>query len=197
MKLRIATVRDAAAIAAIYAPYVRDTAISFETEVPDAAEMRNRIARVTAHYPWLVAEDQSGLIGYAYAGEHRSRKAYRWSVDAAVYLPASSHRRGAGRALYGALFQLLRAQRYVKAYAGIALPNAASVGLHEALGFKPIGVYRKVGYKLGAWRDVGWWELDLGEPANPPPEPLALSALDPQLVRSVLDGFSAARPAAP
>ncbi|MBV8062243.1 MAG: N-acetyltransferase, partial [Nevskia sp.] len=152
--IRLAGPADAAALAAVYAPYVRDTVISFEAEPPDAAEMARRLAAVAARLPWLVAEDGSGVLGYAYAGEHRNRAAYRWDVDAAVYLDSRAHRRGIGRALYRVLFALLRAQGYVNAYAGITLPNAASVGLHEALGFVPVGVYRAVGYKFGAWHDV-------------------------------------------
>ena len=185
IKLRPARAEDAAAIAAIYAPYVAGTAVSFETEPPDAAEMRERIGRLVAQYPWLVAERDGAIEGYAYACEHRARKAYRWSVDVAVYLHASAQRRGIGRALYGALFALLRAQRYVNAYAGITLPNAASVGLHEALGFRPVGVYRRVGYKSGAWRDVGWWQLELLAPADPPDEPLPFPQLAPDFVETV------------
>lgn len=176
--IRLATAGDAAAIAAIYAPYVRDTVISFETEPPDAAEMARRLGAIGERFPWLVAADAQGLLGYAYAGEHRSRAAYRWDVDVAVYLDPRARRRGIGRALYRQLFALLRAQGYVNAYAGIALPNAASVGLHEALGFVPVGVYRDVGYKNGGWHDVGWWGLRLREPPTPPAEPVPLPRLD-------------------
>jgi phosphinothricin acetyltransferase len=157
---------------------VRDTVISFETEPPDAADMGRRIAAVGERFPWLVASDASGMLGYAYAGEHRSRAAYRWDVDVAVYLDPRAHRRGIGRALYRRLFALLRLQGYVNAYAGIALPNAASVGLHEAMGFVPVGVYKGVGYKQGAWHDVGWWGLLL-QPAPPSPaEPIPFPLLD-------------------
>lgn len=180
--IRLATASDAAAIARIYAPYVRDTAISFETEPPDAAEMARRLAAIGERHPWLVAVDGQGLLGYAYAGEHRSRAAYRWDADVAVYLEPRAHRRGIGRALYRRLFALLRAQGYVNAYAGIALPNAASVGLHEALGFVPVGVYRGVGYKHGAWHDVGWWGLRLQAPPSPPAEPVPLPRLDRALL---------------
>ncbi len=176
--IRLATVADAAAVAAIYAPYVRDTAISFETEPPDAAEMGRRIATVGERYPWLVAADAAGLLGYVYAGEHRVRAAYRWDADVAVYLEPRAHRRGIGSALYRQLFALLRAQGYVNAYAGISLPNAASVGLHEALGFEPVGVYRGVGHKHGAWHDVGWWGLRLQPQPAQPAEPVPLPRLD-------------------
>lgn len=163
--------RDAAACAAIYAPYVRDGAVSFEQDAPDASEMARRIAQVSATHPWLVAEVEGAVAGFAYASPHRARAAYRWAVDVAVYVDAAHQRRSVGRQLYEELFALLRRQRFQIACAGITLPNDASVGLHEALGFKPVGVYRGIGYKAGAWRDVGWWQLRLvpaaGEPAEP------------------------------
>jgi phosphinothricin acetyltransferase len=186
--IRLAAAADAAAVAAVYAPYVRDTVITFEIEPPDAAEMGRRLAAVGERFPWLVACDGAGLLGYAYAGEHRSRAAYRWDVDVAVYLLPRAHRRGIGRALYARLFALLRLQGYVNAYAGITLPNAASVGLHEALGFVPVGVYRGVGHKCGAWHDVGWWALRLQAPPASPAEPLPL----PQLERARVEGVLAA-----
>jgi phosphinothricin acetyltransferase len=168
--------RDGAACAAIYGPFVRDTTISFEDRPPTEAEFAARIARTSKTHPWLVAEeDGSGeVIGFAYGCPHRERAAYRWAADVSVYIDPAVHRRGIGRALYVALFELLRGQRLLIACAGITLPNDASVALHESFGFLPIGVYRKIGYKLGAWRDVGWWQLELGLPAAvPPPEPTA------------------------
>ncbi|WP_366919411.1 arsinothricin resistance N-acetyltransferase ArsN1 family B [Hydrocarboniphaga sp.] len=178
---------DAAAIHAIYAPLVASTGISFETRAPSIEEMQKRIATTLAHYPWLVAiDDRDQLLGYAYAGAHRAREAYQWSVDVSVYVAAGAHRLGTGRRLYRALFGILRVQGFVNAYAGIALPNQASIALHEALGFKPIGVYRNVGFKLGAWRDVGWYQLALGSlPAQPSPilafSSLSYETVDPQL----------------
>ncbi len=177
---------DASAIAKIYAPYVRETTISFETEPPDAAEMTQRIRRIGRQYPWLAVSAGGEVIGYAYACENRSRLAYRWSVDVAVYLRASAQRTGIGRGLYLRLFAFLRAQGYVNAFAGISLPNAASVGLHEAMGFTPIGVYRNVGYKHGAWRDVGWWQLALQTPPANPAEPLTFEDLDDALISGIL-----------
>lgn len=183
---RVATPGDAPAIAAIYAPYVRDTIISFETEPPDEAEIARRIERLGAQYPWLVAEQGDAIVGYAYGSEHRARAAYRWSADATAYVDASAQRRGIGRALYRRLFALLHAQGCVNAFAGIALPNAASVGLHEAMGFRPIGVYRQVGWKLGAWRDVGWWQLVLSEAPRDPVDPIPFAKLDAATVMAVL-----------
>ena len=172
--IRVATVDDAAQVLAIYAPIVEH--ISFEVEPPDVAEMGRRIAAVLAGHPWLVFEDADGVAGYAHAGAHKARPAYRWSVDVTIYNAERSRRRGVGRALYHELFSILRRQGFHMAYAGIALPNAGSVGLHEAMGFRPIGVYPQVGYKLGAWRDVGWWSLEL-QPMESPPEPIPFPEL--------------------
>jgi phosphinothricin acetyltransferase len=159
--VRLATLEDAAAVADIYGPYVVTTPISFEVVPPDSDEIRKRMATTLARLPWLVYERDGRVLGYAYASPHRARAAYQWSVDTAVYVDAASHRLGVGRELYATLFLLLARLGYVNAYAGITLPNAKSVGLHESLGFKPVGVYRHVGYKFGRWHDVGWWSLDL------------------------------------
>lgn len=171
MNIRAATPNDAAAIAAVYAPYVADTVISFEVTPPAADEIARRMS-ARPLLPWLVAEDSDRLAGFAYASLHASRAAYRWGVDVSVYLSADQTGRGLGRRLYEALFADVRALGYVAAYAGIALPNAASVGLHEAMGFRLVGVYRAVGYKFDAWHDVGWWELALVDPRpDRPAEP--------------------------
>lgn len=170
--------RDAAACAAIYAPSVTDDVASLEELAPDTAEMQRRIVATTATHPWLVAEIGGEIAAYAYAGPHHQRAAYRWTADVTVYTDPDHHRRGIGRGLYEALFGLLAAQGVYEACAGITLPNAASVGLHEALGFVAVGVYRDVAYKLGAWRSVGWWQRSLKPrpqgraPADPiPPAP--------------------------
>jgi L-amino acid N-acyltransferase YncA len=164
--------RDGGACAAVYAPYVLDSVVSFEERAPDAAEMAERIGRVVDRYPWLVAEQDGTVCGYAYATEHRPRDAYRWATEVTVYISAGHQRRGLGRALYGTLFELLVRQRIQVAVAGITLPNDASVGLHEACGFTPVGVYRRIGWKAGAWWDVSWWDLELTAPGDgPPPEP--------------------------
>jgi L-amino acid N-acyltransferase YncA len=165
--------RDAAACARIYAPHVEDGPISFEESAPDAAEMASRIARIQATHPWLIAERGGAVVGYAYACPHRQRTAYRWSVDVSVYVAGDHLGEGLGRALYTALFERLRAQRFRMAYAGITLPNPASVALHESLGFEQVGTMREVGWKLGGWRDVGWFQLELTPPGpEQPPEPL-------------------------
>ncbi|MFL5291268.1 MAG: arsinothricin resistance N-acetyltransferase ArsN1 family B [Myxococcales bacterium] len=179
--IRPASAADAEAIAAIYRPIVLDTAISFETVPPGPAEMERRIAAALEIAPWLVYEEQGKVGGYAYGSRHRERAAYQWSVDVSVYVDGAFRRRGIGSALYKALFPLLRLQGFFAAHAGITLPNAGSVGLHESLGFVRVGVYRSVGYKLGAWHDVGWWQLSLRDrvPEPPPPRPTGEAQRDP------------------
>jgi len=170
--IRLATERDAKTVADIYAPNVTDTVISFESEPPGAEEMRRRIEATLERYPWLVCEHRGRALGYAYAGAHGSRAAYQWSVDVSVYVRGEAHRTGVGRALYTSLFAALKVQGFYNAFAGATLPNPASVGLHEAMGFRPVGVYRGTGYKMGAWHDVGWWHLPLRE-LVPDPDPPA------------------------
>ena len=169
--------RDAAACAAIYAPYVASTSVSFEEVPPTAAQFATLIAETSACYPWLVLDDDDdgAVAGYAYATQHRARAAYRWAADVAIYVDRDRQRGGIGRTLYEALFALLRRQRLHSACAGITLPNDASVGLHRALGFEHVGTYRSIGWKAGAWRDVSWWQRQLapgGDDGARPPEPL-------------------------
>jgi L-amino acid N-acyltransferase YncA len=176
--VRPARPADAALIREIYAPAVLDSAISFEEELPTEQEIVGRMSARPA-MPWLVAEVDGVLAGYAYASPHRQRAAYRWSADCSVYLAPAFHRQGIGRLLYDSLFSQMRALGYVAMFAGIALPNEASVGLHERMGFVPVGVYRSVGFKHGRWRDVGWWTLPLvAEPPPDPAEPRAWKAAD-------------------
>jgi phosphinothricin acetyltransferase len=175
--IRLATTDDAAAVAAIYAPYCESTAISFEETGPTPDQMAGRIATIGAERPWLVLEDEPDVIGYAYAAPHHERAAYRWSVSTAVYVAGAHRRRGAGRALCTTLLAVLRHLGYYKASAGITLPNAASVALHEAFGFEPMGVYRGIGYKMGAWHDVAWYQLQLQLPSPRPAEPRPIGSL--------------------
>lgn len=180
MRIRAATPDDAAALAAIYAPYVGASHISFETEAPDAAEMRARIESAGRLHPWLVAVDEGGdALGYAYAAPFRTRPAYRFAVETSVYVRRDSHGRGVGRRLCEPLLTTLAAQGFTQAIAAIALPNEASVGLHERLGFAPAGIYRQVGFKLGAWWDVGLWQRPLAPASATPAEPLPSGELDP------------------
>ena len=181
MKIRLANESDAEAVRAIYAPVVASTAISFEVEPPSVAEMARRIRELSGTYPFLVTDG-----AYAYASQHRTRAAYRFSVDVSVYVAEQARGRGLGRALYERLFAVLAAQGFFAAYAGIVLPNAASIGLHEAVGFERIGVYRGVGFKLSAWHDVAWYERTLRPRENDPREPLPLSKVSnlEQLLRA-------------
>jgi L-amino acid N-acyltransferase YncA len=184
----MATPGDAGPIADIYAPYVRDTVISFETVPPSAEEMRSRLTATMTQFPWLVIADGERVCGYAYAAPHRSRAAYRWCADVSVYLEMALQGRGHGRRIYAALLNVLGAQGYSGAYAGIALPNPASVGLHEAMGFTRVGIFRGVGFKNGAWWDVGWWQRALVDsPPSQPNEPRAWSDLPAHTVNLALD----------
>jgi L-amino acid N-acyltransferase YncA len=180
VRIRLAHDNDADAVAAIYRPIVEQTAISFETVAPDRYEMARRIVETLRHYPWLVCERDRQMIGYAYAARHRVRAAYQWSVDTSVYIDREHRRSGVGRGLYLSLLGVLAAQGYFNAYAGIALPNDSSVALHESMGFEPLGVYRRVGYKLGEWRDVGWWQLNIREHAATPTDPLTVMEVQRQ-----------------
>ena len=173
--IRLARTSDAKAIADIYGPIVQGTVITFETEAPSAEEMERRIVSTLAYAPWLVYEEENGVAGYVYASRHHERAAYQWSVDVAVYTHETRRRTGIARSLYATLFSLLAMQGFHAAHAGITLPNRASVGLHETLGFRRVGVYPSVGFKLGAWRDVGWWQLRLRVTIDDPPPPLSMS----------------------
>lgn len=164
--------RDAAACAAIYAPHVEGSPVSFEERAPGAAEMAARIERCGRSHAWLVAERGGEVVGYAYATAFNERPAYRWSASVSVYVGEAARGQGVGRTLYEALLARLRGRGFRMACAGITLPNEASVGLHEALGFEPTGINREIGWKQGAWRDVGWFQLELAPaPQGPPPEP--------------------------
>jgi phosphinothricin acetyltransferase len=173
--IRLATERDARTIADIYRPSIESSATSFEIEPPTPEEMATRISSTLRHAPWLVSERGGEVLGYAYASRHHDRAAYRWSVDVSVYIREGHRRRGMGAGLYLSLFALLRLQGFYAAHAGITLPNVASVGLHESLGFRFVGTYPAVGYKLGAWHDVGWWQLPLRERGGTPAIPLTLA----------------------
>lgn len=177
--VRTATAADATAVQAIYAPVVRDTAISFEEEEPSVPEMARRIAATLETYPFLVLEEAGQVLGFAYAGALRVRAAYRWSAEITAYVDARARGRGIGRTLYDALLDTLKRQRFHAAFAGVALPNPASVGLLKAVGFSHFGTYQEVGFKFGRWHDVAWWRLPLaaGLPAG---EPIPFRDLDAQ-----------------
>ncbi len=174
---RFATARDAQSVLAIYRPIIEDTCISFELEAPDASEVRRRIRETLETYPWLVCEEGDELLGYSYAGRHRTREAYRWSVEVSVYVHPRAQRRGVARCLYDALLAVLGEQGFQNAHAGITLPNDASVRFHESCGFEQVARYANTGYKLGAWHDVGWWQKQLGLLPKEPQAPQPLSQL--------------------
>ena len=159
--VRPALPHDSQEVAAIYAPYVEGTAITFEEVVPDADEFAARIQKCCSRWQWLIAEIDGTVAGYAYGSEHRQRAAYRWSVEVSAYVAADYHRRGVGRALYNVLLPQLADKGFCNAYAGVTLPNDASVGLHTHFGFTPIGVFRSVGWKFGQWHDVAWFQRAL------------------------------------
>ena len=169
-KVRAASDGDAAACAAIYAPYVTDTAITFELDPPSSAEMAKRIAAATRSHAWLVLEDGSSIAGYAYGGTFNARPAYRWACEVSVYLEPGLRRTGGGRALYEALLPRLAERGFRIAVAGMTLPNDASVGLHKALAFEPVGTFAHIGFKHGRWHDVAWAQRIIAGP-DPPSEP--------------------------
>lgn len=177
--IRAAQADDAAAIAAIYAPYVIGGTVSFETDPPDTRQMRTRMTASNGHYPWLVATngdpEGGGVLGYAYAGQFRDRPAYRYVVETSIYLAGATQGQGVGRLLYEALLDTLRAQGFTQAIGVIALPNDGSIRLHESVGFRRAGVYREVGYKQGRWIDVGFWQCQLNASEIPPVEPKPFS----------------------
>ncbi|TYP86616.1 GNAT family N-acetyltransferase [Blastococcus xanthinilyticus] len=170
--VRDAVPGDAAACAAIYAPYVTGTAITFETDPPAPEQMAGRIAAAQRRHAWLVLEEDGVVLGYAYGGPYKERAAYRWSCEVSVYLDGARHRRGGGRALYEELFRRLAERGFRTAVAGMTLPNEPSVRLHTALGFEPIGTYRRIGFKHGRWRDVLWAQRALGPYDDEPAEPV-------------------------
>jgi L-amino acid N-acyltransferase YncA len=176
--IRLVRHDDSEAIRRIYAPVVETTAISFELEAPSSDEMRRRIDETAPGFPWIVVETGGEVVGYAYAHAFSTRGAYRWSVETSIYIDAAAQRRRHGRALYTALLRVLRLLGYREVLAGIALPNAASVALHESLGFAQVASYRHVGWKLGRWHDVGWWQRSIAEPGTAEPAlPLAMGDL--------------------
>lgn len=170
-KVRLATEADCASILEIYASFIAKTVKTFEYEVPTLPEFSKRMANIQKKYPWLICEVNDAVVGYAYASQFNERAAYDWSVDFSIYIKSQYHREKIGKALYFALFELLKLQGYYSAYAGIALPNIKSESFHQSFGFKPIGVYHNVGYKLGDWRDVKWFELKIQDYSTSPKRP--------------------------
>jgi len=179
ISIRPAISGDAASIAEIYRPFVETSWTSFETEAPDGADIAERLARAGVLYPWLIAEDDAGVLGYAYGSPHRTRQAYITSVETTIYLASHAGGKGVGKRLYQSLIETLSRQNYVSAYAGIVLPNEASIALHRAVGFEFVGTYPNVGYKHGQWRETQWWQCPLAEPQSPPRKILPFTSVLP------------------
>ncbi|MBL7748501.1 MAG: N-acetyltransferase [Chitinophagaceae bacterium] len=190
--LRLATPADAAGILAIYAPYIEHTSFTFETEVPAVEAFADRIRQYLLHYPWLVLEVDGLIAGYAYASRYRERVAYQWSVECSVYIHDDFHRRGIASVLYTSLFNILSRQGFRNVYAVINLPNDNSVALHERLGFTYFATYEQVGYKLGRWKNVGWWRLILNEFGEEPKAPVAFAEMDLSFLPALLEEKAAA-----
>jgi len=188
MTLRWAGEEDGDALAAVYAPAVTDGVASFELEPPSGTEMARRLAATMPAFPWMVLERGGEVVGFAYAHPFHARAAYDWSAETSIYIARAHHRTGAGRALYTALLAILHAQGFCRAVAGITLPNPASVGLHESVGFRKVGVYHRIGWKFDAWHDVGHWELDLRPDAWRPAPPAAATSLPEAFLERVWHG---------
>lgn len=175
--IRQATAADAAGILSIYEPFIRDTSLTFETDVPSLADFAHRIESYTKQFPWLVAIEDQDILGYAYASRYRERSGYQWSVECSIYIRDDQRGSGLASKLYSALFLLLRAQGFTTVYAVINLPNDRSVSFHEKMGFRYLVTYEKVGFKLGRWKDVGWWQLRLNDFVEDPSPPRPITEL--------------------
>jgi phosphinothricin acetyltransferase len=165
---------------------VTATAISFEIEPPSIAQIEDRIRNTLPSFPYLVCATDEKVLGYAYAGAHRERAAYRWSVDVTIYVDEAARGSGVGRSLYGSLIRILQRQRFHAAFVGITLPNEGSVALHKSVGFQLVGIYEEVGFKFGRWHGVSWWRRGLCE-GQPTGEPIAFASLRDEVLSSGLE----------
>lgn len=188
--VRTATADDAEAMLTVYAPHVLHDAITFETQIPSIKEFESRIHKCLQKFPWLVCEVKNEIAGYVYASTHRDREAYQWTCECSVYVHEKHKGKGIAKSLYGALFQILQKQGLVNLYAGITLPNEASVRLHEGCGFQKFAAYENIGYKLDQWHSVGWWKLLLNEHTLKPSPPLLFSELNPSMLSMIFDEAS-------
>ena len=184
--IRVATKVDAAAMLNIYAPFILNSGITQETEVPSVEEFQKRIVSTLQERPWIVCDIDGDIAGYAYGGKHRDRKGYQWCVESSLYISEKYFGSGVARALYAALFEILKLQGYVNAYAVITLPNERSVAFHEKFGFYYFTTYKKVGYKLGQWHDVGWWQYDVKPHETDPKDPVKFSQLNKSAIDTIL-----------
>jgi L-amino acid N-acyltransferase YncA len=184
--IRLAKPADAAGILEIYAPYIRNTSLTFEGEVPSEKAFAERIQNYLFHWPWLICEIDGQIAGYAYGSKYRERAGYQWCVECSVYIHDDHHSKGIAKKLYAVLFALLKKQGYCNVYAVINLPNDKSVRLHESCGFKWFANYDNVGYKLGKWKTVGWWQLTINEYTDEPAPPLKFSELGKAVVDEII-----------
>jgi phosphinothricin acetyltransferase len=184
-RIRIAEANDAAAILKIYAPYIENTSFTFETEVPSLLAFEERIRTYLQNWPWLVCEINGMIAGYAYGAKYRERVAYQWCVESSVYIHDDFQRTGVGKALYSALIEIVKMQGFANLYAVINLPNERSVSFHESMGFEYFATYKNVGYKLGRWKNVGWWQLQLNDYVMEPKAPVKFSEMDQRVIDRV------------
>lgn len=189
--LRLASSADSKAILDIYAPYIQNTSFTFETEVPSVEEFAERIRTYLITWPWLVCEIDGKIAGYAYATKYRERTAYQWCVESSIYLHDDFQKAGIGKALYSALFEILKRQGFNNVYAVINLPNEKSVAFHERCGFEYFATYEKVGYKLGKWKNVGWWKLAVNEYGDEPTAPIKFSELNRDFLSHLFESKTA------
>ena len=185
--LRLAVEKDAPGILDIYAPYIESTSFTFETETPGIEAFAERISSYLQNWPWLVCEVDGKIAGYAYATRYRERTAYQWCTESSVYIHDDFQRSGIARALYTALFEILKRQGFRNIYAVINLPNDKSVAFHESCGFEYFATYEKVGYKLGKWKNVGWWRLIVNEFGMEPEAPVKFAELDRTFLPALLE----------
>jgi phosphinothricin acetyltransferase len=183
--IRIAKQDDTASVLSIYAPYIQKTSFTFETEVPSIQEFQERINLYLNSWPWIVCDINGETAGYAYATKHRERTAYQWCAESSVYVHDDFLRNGVAKALYSALIEILKLQGYRNLYAVINLPNDKSVAFHEHIGFTYFATYENVGYKLGKWKNVGWWQLQLNEYTTEPSAPIKFSEMDFKTIESI------------
>ena len=185
-QLKVAIKDDAAGMLEIYAPFILNSGITQETEVPTVEDFQERIISNLAERPWLVCEMDNEIAGYAYAGKHRDRKGYQWCTEPSVYISEKYYGLGVANALYAALFDILKSQGYVNAYAVITLPNERSIAFHRKFGFEWLTTYKKIGYKLGQWHDVGWMQYEVNPHRNDPEDPIAFRNIDKSVIDSIL-----------
>lgn len=182
IEVRLATTADAEDFIEIYSPNILSTAISFETEIPTIENFKKRIEKCLQKFPWIVCSIDNKIAGYVYASSHRDREAYQWSCECSVYVHENFQGKKIGKELYHLLFKILKHQGFRNVYAGITLPNDASVQLHEKCGFENFATYENVGYKFGKWHSVGWWKLQIKDYDLQLPPPLKISQINPDFL---------------